>query len=399
MYKKIFVPGYQLNSAIHGLVAIYLLNEMGLETSGRIVAAMTIYLFISLVITTYTAETFIRGFKHKFGGYKKRVRAILLEIIFILFSIILFLYSYFSTQQIEEILISSIPMFFAFGQISFNHLIQRDNYGYLSAAMILDSLFCLFVVIIYAESFPSLCFIILTFSKWVFINVSSCLCLLNQLDFAVKKIIHRLNILWNYRFLCLERPDSMHVVNLGLKYFWNTLDTLVVSYGWSDSAAGAYKLSKTLGGIPSLVFGAFWTVKRKLITSDWKSNKLSQKFKTISRNTILFSLPMPLIILFSDNLLELINGTRFFSFDVQIPMLISFCIWWLVSSCFGWMRFFTLTQNYLNYSNIQNGFLCFLLIASPFFAIFIDPIIFFPAIMLVTNFILITFLSTKGKYA
>ena len=92
MYKKIFVPGYQLNSAIHGLVAIYLLNEMGLETSGRIVAAMTIYLFISLVITTYTAETFIRGFKQKFGGYKKRVRAILLEVIFILLSISLFLY-------------------------------------------------------------------------------------------------------------------------------------------------------------------------------------------------------------------------------------------------------------------------------------------------------------------
>jgi hypothetical protein len=392
----IYITTTYVNSAGRGILSIYLMHLMGPTETGMLAAKMAPYLFLSLFITSFSAECYIRGSRHKISGYRDRVASLLIDTLLLAGGLVFFLIQYSSTQlSYINILLYFILIFAAFGQISFNNLVDHKAWYYIAIANVSEVVLHIVLLTLWFKNDPIYQFILISFSRWFIINILNTAYVFSKDGILFKSVIMRIiiclkNISWIIRVI-----KANHIFNLFLKTSWTTFDVYLVNSFWSANEAGNYRFIKSLGILPSLFFGPIWTTRRQQIKNDFlqRRNILKSGYSTVIRLSAILSLMLvPTIFimwLMQAQLASIIN----FTFAFNWLNVSSFSIWWLVSSCFGWIRYFMIATDSLTIGSFQSGFIILSMLLACIGNTFVKPELIFPAIVLISNLVFLSLIN------
>jgi hypothetical protein len=283
----------------------------------------------------------------------------------------------------------------AFGQISFNHLLDRKAWRHLAVANTCELVLHAALLVTWFRDAPSDQFILLAFSRWLFLNILNADYIMRWNRITVQSV--RICTLRYLARLHWIRPaiHAAHSVNLSLKTLWTTLDIYLINMFWTASEAGNYRFAKALGILPSIVFGPIWTLNRQEILTDWEQGgaKGRTRFATVIRlslklSALLFPVLLALWLLHAE--LERIVA---FSFEFTWLAAVAFSMWWLLSSGFGWVRYLMVSTKRFSAGNLQSSIIILGMLLTVPIHTFINPQVVFPGIVLASNFVFIYYIG------
>ncbi len=393
-----YITTTYLNNAGRGILSIYLMNLMGPTETGTLAAKMAPFIFVSMLATAFSAECFIRGSRRRIFGYRDRVASLLMDTLYLVggLAYVLAQYSCFQHTRID-LLLSCILIGTAFGQISFNHLIDSKAWTYIAIANVGEIVLHAALLTIWFRNDPADQFILLAFSRWLFLNILNAVFIIRKGEISVRYARKRaIKYITHLRWIfTATRPD--HLVNLSLKTLWTTMDVYLISTFWTASDAGSYRFVKSLGGLPALVLAPMWTVQRTKILADWDRALGSglMRFKTILWFAFRFTLPLPAFIFtiyMLHDKLDILNAS---AYQLTVGAVLGFSMWWLAVSMFGWGRFLMVSLGQFTAGNIQNLLIVFLALSLVPLSEFIDPQVAIPTVVFMSNFVFAYYLIKK----
>lgn len=393
-----YIFSSNLNNGARGLISLYLMHLMGVSETGCISAKMAPYIFISMLITAFSAECFIRGSRRRVSGSRDRVASLLIDLIYLLVGVAyLLVESDLHLFGGYDFLISLIMVASAFGQISVNHLIDKRAWSYLAVANTVEIVVHLVLMVTLLRNDPGAQFVLLAFSRWVFANGLNSIYILSNSGghAAVRNFIRYLRC---YRWIAPAiRLD--HFGNLGLKTLWTTMDVYLINTWWTSADAGSFRFVKALGGWPAMVISPIWTAYRGRILNEWAANPKDalERFRTIIRLSLISSAPLPFVVFLMFALDNHLRQYAFWADNFTMSGVLGFSMWWLTASVFGWVRYFMVSHARFDVGNIQN-----ILIISVVFSFipmreFVDPQLAFPAVIFLSNFAFIYYIVRRSR--
>lgn len=392
-----YIFSSHLNNAARGVISLYLMQMMGAAETGRLSADMAPYIFISMLITAFSAECFIRGSRRRVSGYRDRVVSLLIDAAYLSAGVAyLFFQKFILSVGGYEILISMIIAASAFGQISMNHLLDRKAWTYLTVANTAEIVVHLGLMATVLKGDPVAQFVLLAFSRWFFLNILNVIYLLRH-GGGVGNMYARWRR-YKARFAWVipsVRVD--HLGNLGLKTLWTTMDVYLINAYWTSVDAGGYRFIKALGGWPAMLIAPMWTAYRGRILNEWVANPggMFNRFKTIVRLALYFSAPLPFVIFMVDALNDHLGQFASLSHNFTVGGLVGFSMWWLTVSVFGWVRYFMVSLARFDVGNIQNVLIISLALSLVPLREFVDPQLAFPAVIFLSNFAFLYYIVRK----
>jgi len=164
-----YVATTYLNNAGRGILSLYLMHLMGPTETGMLAAEMAPFIFVSMLVTAFSAECFIRGSRHRLSGYRDRVASLLIDTLYLAGSLTYVLAQHSSfLDTSNDILLPCILIGSAFGQISFNHLLNHKAWRYLAVANTSEVVLHATLLAAWFSHDPAGQFILLAFSRWFF---------------------------------------------------------------------------------------------------------------------------------------------------------------------------------------------------------------------------------------
>lgn len=390
-----YVVTTYINNAGRGLLSIYLMLQMGSTETGRVAAQMAPYIFVSLLATSFSAECFIRGSRHRFTGYRDRVASLLIDTLYLLgsFAYILVQHSTF-LDTLSGFMLASILISSAFGQISFNHLLNRKAWPHLALASIFEVALHAALLVTWFRNDPANQFILLCFSRWLFLNIFNAEYIFCKNRVAVRRAkIRTINYLTHIHWI-IPAIHVTHLVNLSFKTLWTTMDTYIINMYWTGILAGNYRFIKSLGALPAMAFGPMWTIHRNDISACYKQSESEGRllfFKIVRLSMRYSALLLPALLILWFLHAQLKQSSEPF-FDLTWDAIAAFSIWWLISSCFGWVRYFMVSHNHFSIGNLQSIFIVLAMLLTIPFHEYINPVVFFPGIILASNLLFLHYI-------
>lgn len=387
-----YIATTNLNNAARGILSLYLMHLMGPTATGTLAANMAPLIFVSMLVTAFSAECFIRGSRYRISGYRDRVASLLIDTLYMTGSIAYVLTRHSSFLETRnDVLLGCILIAAAYGQISLNNLLDRKAWPYLAAANTGEVVLHAALLATWFRDDPAGQFIMLAFSRWLFLNVLNAVYILLEGGFSLRSTRRRVvSYLARLRWI-LRATRLAHLGNLGLKTLWTTLDVYLINMYWTATEAGNYRFVKSLGGLPALIIAPLWTVQRAKILADWNHGPETgiKRFNTILRLSLRFTLPMPAVVLLIYVLYEHLGGAAASLYHLTAAAMTGFSMWWLTVSLFGWVRYVTVALARFAEGNAQNLLIiCLALLLVPLRE-FIDPQVAFPAVICMSNFVFV----------
>lgn len=394
----IYIITSYLNNAGRGVISLYLIYLMGPHETGILASKMAPLIFVSMLITAFSAECFIRGSRQRITGYRDRAASILIDTLYLAGSLAFVLAPYTPFLDTRsDILLACLLIASAYGQISFNHLIVHEAWAYIAIANVGEIVLHAALLIIWFRNYPTDQFILLAFSRWLFLNILNTVFIIRKGEISIRYARKRtIKYIKHLRWiLTTTRPD--HLVNLSLKTLWTTMDVYLINTFWTASDAGGYRFVKSLGGLPALVIAPMWTVQRTKILADWDRALGSglMRFNTILRFALRFTLPLPAFIFtiyMLHDKLDILNAS---AYQLTVGAVLGFSMWWLAVSMFGWGRFLMVSLGQFRAGNIQNLVIVFLALSLVPLSEFIDPQVAIPTVVFMSNFVFAYYLIKK----
>jgi len=294
----------------------------------------------------------------------------------------------------NDVLLALVLVLTAYGQISFNQLLDQGAWKHLAFANIGELLLHAVLFFTLFRGNPVGQFISLAFSRWLFMNMANGMFILQGARFQLR-LLARASARYLTRLAWIADCISVaHLVNIGLKSLWTTMDVYLIGSCWSVTDAGNYRFVKALGALPSLAFGPMWTVHRNEIQDEWRIGlrKGGARFAIVIRFSLKFAALLPLVLLLMWVLHDQIGRAVDYPYEFTVATLIGFSMWWLIAASFGWVRYFMVALNRFNLGNAQSLFIvCFMLLMVPLNR-YVDPEVMFPAIVLASNFVFVYYI-------
>jgi len=390
-----YVTNTFLNSACRGLLSLYLMYVMGPTDTGAIASRLAPLIFVSLLVTSFSTECYIRGSRSKFSGYRDRVTGLLIDACYLSGCLLYLAIQWRShTPLLNDILVSLVLVGSAYGQISFNRLLDQRAWKHLAFANIAELIAHAVLLVTLFKGNPAGQFVCLAFSRWLFMNLANGMLILQKERFVLSALMRAVNRYASRLAWVAHRASGAHLANIALKTLWTTMDVYLIGIFWTLTDAGNYRFVKSLGTLPSLAFGPMWTVHRNDIQDDWRRGKIrgAERFSTVIRFSLRFSVLLPVALLVLWLLHEMASQLVSYPYEFTVATLLGFSMWWLISSSFGWVRYFMVALNRFNLGNRQSLLIvCLMLLMVPLNR-YVDPEVMFPAIVLASNFVFVYYI-------
>ncbi len=390
--RLVYFYSSTINSIGRGLLSLYLMYQMGLAVTGDVAGKIAPYIFFATFITSLSGECFIRGDMRRFSGFRLRLASILLDGSLLLVGVVLLVGAgCFNDLSVNSALPAIILIASAFGQISFNNLINKKKIRLVSIANLADIVIHLCLQFTVLNGHPTAQFVLLSFSRWVMLNTVNIVHLsingeVRPLWRALRGLVRKSRVSRS-----ISTVGGSHVVNLSLKAFWTTLDVFLLSTFWSDLVAGNYRFAKSLGIIPSTLFGPIWTLFRDKIVPTYHAGTL--KVNTIDASRVIAKLALSLTSLLPFTLIligasaSLLENIYPLENIINRDILLALSAWWLISSCFGWIRYSMVASGVFFYGTLQSVFIVLTMLLCIPMREHINPVFTFPSIILLSNVI------------
>lgn len=386
--QQLYILSSYLAPGVRGLLTIVLLSSMGAETAGIVATMIAPLHFVSMLVTAYSAEYYIRGLHDDAQNIKTRL-AVIYDSAFLLLSF-LFIVLTPTTFLALPAIAQYIPLSYCFAQISLNLMIHKQAWVHIAGANLFDASCNVFLYLYGLD--PLSHFLFLGISRWIALNIFLIAYLLSERPTRLtigNMPLPSLDILKNL-YKGIEIP---HVINLGFKNAWSILDVYLVGVFWGATGAGEYRLVKAAGGIPAMLVAPRWTIVRhQLNTYLQDQSQTGRAVNLIFLQGIQNTVPLVVILICLQLFFASDLGLDGFEFEDPLYPLIGFALWWLLPAWFGWVRYVVVSFSMFSTANLQN--ICILVAllcvcGGALMGMALSPIFMFPLIIILSNSLII----------